>query len=713
MAPAQEARVAPLRLESGTEVSIDGVLDEPFWATATELGPLTATEPVEGVKPARPTDVRLAYDSDSFYVGIVCHDDPEQVRARQMDRDAFVRFDDVVELWIDTFHDHRFAFWFQITAAGSRGDALLADSGSSFNKSWDGIWYGRARVTDEGWVAELELPFKTLAFREGQTTWGFNLRRKRIANGESARWASPLVAYRFFNLSEGGVLEGMTGMDQGLGLDITPYVKVGASRDNRSGSAGALDENFDGGLDLSWRPTPSTTVRVTTNTDFAETEVDALQVNLSRFPLFFPEKRAFFLEDAGVFEFGPSAGFGGGAGAVRPFFSRTIGRGSDGEAVPIQAGLKFTGRMGDWNLGVLETRVDGYTTDDGENVEGRSLGVVRVSRNLGGENSAGVILTHGRPSGSGAAATYGADFRLGSTRLFGEGRSGSLWGYYVRSENQGQADGAAYGLQAQARTSTFEHTLQAFVTEEDYAPLLGFVRRTGFGHYRYQFGYTFRGGPEDPVRLLGVRIAPDIDLDRAGTEDRYRLPVTWLDVQFQSEDSISIQSQWYQERLDDGFSLADDVFVGAGLYDGVTHTLRLRANQRRRVTGEVRIEAGDFFGGQIVRWQVSPVVIPSKYFTWRAGVEDIRASLPGNDLNTQLYSTEFNFAFTPDLSLRNLFQFDTQTEDLAWQSRMRWIIEPGRDLFLVGLFGWDKTDRQSFTSSSEELIIKLAYTWRF
>ncbi len=216
---AQEHAVTPLFVDSPIELELDGILSEPLWERAAVVQDLTVTSPVEGARPTYPTEILLAYDADALYVGIRCHDDPSQVRARQMDYDAFVRYDDVVELWFDTFHTQRFAFWFQITAGGSRGDALIADSGSSFNKSWDGIWYGRSQVDGEGWSAELRLPFKTLAFDPKEDAWGFNVRRERVANGESSRWASPFVAYDFFNLAEGGELRGMHGMRQGAGVD--------------------------------------------------------------------------------------------------------------------------------------------------------------------------------------------------------------------------------------------------------------------------------------------------------------------------------------------------------------------------------------------------------------------------------------------------------------------------------------------------------------
>jgi len=711
---AQKPQVRPLFLEPPPEVRVDGVLDEEFWSRAARVGELTVTEPVEGATPAHPTDVLLAYDAENFYVGVVCHDDPAEVRARQMDFDAFVQFDDVVEVWFDTFNTERFGFWFQVTAGGSRGDALLADSGSSFNKSWDGIWYGRSRVTDQGWVAELKLPFKTLSFQEGETTWGFNVQRKRVANGEDARWANPKVAYRFFNLAEGGQLVGMTGMHQGMGLDVTPYLKGGLSKNHETLDP-SLDGELDGGLDLAWRPTPSTNVRVTTNTDFAETEVDDRRVNLSRFPLFFPEKRDFFLEDSGMFEFGPASGRrgGGSRGGVRPFFSRTIGRGPDGSAVPILAGVKFTGRVGDWNIGLLETRVDDFDTDDTGPVGERSLGVLRVSRNFGGENAAGVLFTHGNPAEVGTATTYGADFRVGSTRLFGEGHSGSLWGYFVQSDNEDADDGASYGLKAQTRSATWEHTAESYVIEENYDPRLGFVRRTGVHHHRYELEYTWRGGPEDRFRQVEFQVGPHFDEDLEGAEDRFTLPVSWLSLEFQSEDSLSFETEWFEETLDGGFELSDDVSVGAGEYDGVTHSLRLRASDRRRLTGDATLEVGDFYGGDLLRWSVEPRILPSKFWNLGVGFEDIQAEFAGPDLDTQVYSADLDFTFNPDLSLRNVVQYDTESENLGWQSRLHWILSPGQDLFLVGLWGWNKFERDSFHRVSEELVVKLSYTLRF
>ena len=705
------------RVPDGSKIEVDGVLDEALWESAARLGPLTSTEPIDGAQPTHPTEVRMACDSENLYVGIICHDEPGDVRALQRQRDVYVRYDDEVQFWFDTFNDQRFAFWFQLSAGGARGDALISDSGSSFNKDWDGIWYGRTKTTTEGWQAEVVLPLKTLAFDVEATRWGFNFRRKRVANGEDSRWASPSVAYRFFALEEGGALVGLSDLQQGHGLDVVPYTKLGYGKDRGLGETWTETE---AGIDLTWRPTPSMNIRLTSNTDFAETEIDDRQVNLTRFPLFFPEKRDFFLEDVGVFQFGPSSsrfshrgGGGGSRGGLMAFYSRTIGRNSeDGTPVPLLAGLKLTGRAGDWNVGVLETLQD--STDlDGSEISEQSLGVVRLSRNLGGENAAGVLFTHGRPDGEGDAMTAGADFRFGSSRFFGAGHSGSLWGYFLATENDGAESARAFGLKANARSATWDHTLDLTRIEDGFDPKLGFVRRTGVDHHKYSAEFTHRGTEGDMFRSVRASISPHNDQDLVGEEDLLQVPFKWLDLEFWSEDSISIETKREFDVLDAGFDLSDEIFVNPGEFAMTRHTLQLDSNERRGIMGYMQVEWGDYYSGDILRTRISPVLLPSALFKWSLSYDDIRIDLEEGDLHTQVVSTDLDFSFDPDLSWQNTAQFDTASEDLSFQSRLHWIVEPGQDMYLVALSGWDRTGRESFARTASEVALKLTYTWRF
>lgn len=694
--------VAPTRLSAGQGIEIDGRLDEPAWTQAAQIGRLTQVQPIEGARPTKQTRVRLAYDSDFLYLAIECFDDPEVIRARQMDRDANVRFDDVVEWWIDTFDDQRFAFWFQITPAGSRGDALLADNGSSFNKDWDGIWYGRALITEQGWQAEIALPFQTLSFRPGLTQWGFNLVRKRKENDEESRWASPYVAYRFFRTSEGGKLTGLTGMNQGLGLDVVPYAKGQIISDRAGGDDTSLLGDI--GLDVNYRITPSLSWRTTFNTDFAETEVDARQVNLTRFPLFFPEKRDFFLEDAGLFEFGSPDR----RSQLVPFFSRTVGRDEEGKAVPILAGTKLTGRAGPWNIGAIGTLID-----ENDELAEKGLGTLRISRNLGGEQSLGMIATAGAPNQRGRASTVGLDFRLGDTRAFGTGRAGSLWGYWLNTQREGPGgEGHAYGLRGELETSTWEHEFASHHTEAGFNPELGFVRRTNVREYRWRSEYTWRNQEGGTIRRATWNVRPVITTELDGDKDIWSVPLRWLDLTFDSEDSIQIESRRLFERIEESFEIGD-VDVTPGDYTMTRHTLRLESNNRRLVAGEVEVEAGDFFSGDLLRYRLAPILILNKFFTFSVGYEKFDVDLDEGDFDTQVIDTRFDFTFNPDLSWRNLIQYDDDTDTAGLQSRMHWIISPGHDFFLVGLFGWEEKPDDSIVPTDQDLTLKISYTFRF
>jgi len=702
-------QVAPTRLPPGASIEIDGDLDDPAWQGVQRLDDLTQVEPQQGAAPTHPTEIRLAYDDNFFYVAWICFDDPGDVRARQMDRDAFVNVDDVVEVWFDTFRDQRFAFWFQMTPAGSRGDALIADGGNSFNKSWDGIWYGQARVTAEGWQAEIAIPFKTLAFREGSSTWGFNFKRERRANGEKNRWASPSLAYDFFNLAEGGELIGLTGMQQGVGIDLVPFVTLSHENDETlGGGTGDRSTLLDVGADLAWRVTSASTLRLTVNTDFAQADVDARRVNLTRFPLFFPEKREFFLEDAGLFEFGPPGSRGGGKPVV-PFFSRQIGRNSEGEEVPLLAGIKYTGRVGDWNIGLLDAQVDDSFEADSSN-----LGVLRLSRNLGGRSSIGGIFTSGDPQSNGNASTAGLDARIGSSRAFGEGHSADIWAWWLNTDGQAtEGDGQAFGLEARVADARWNHRAQAYSVGEAFDPAMGFVRRTGIRRYAWETRYNWRVRGES-LREVEFRVSPSYTTDLSGEKDSWRVPVRWFELEFDTQDSVSIESRRIFERIDESFTVGGDVDITPGDYDQTRHVLRLEANDRRRVGGDMRIEAGDFYSGRILRWNVSPIVIPGRHVSLRVGYDDIDVKLDEGSFHTQVVEAGADFSFSPNLSWKNLVQYDTETYELGVQSRVRWILAPGNDLFIVALLGWAREeDDPTFVPTNQDFTLKFGYTIRF
>ncbi|MBE3100286.1 MAG: carbohydrate binding family 9 domain-containing protein, partial [Planctomycetes bacterium] len=348
-------------------IQVDGRLDEAAWQTAPPIGALTQREPKEGAAATEATDVRVLFTADVLYFGIVCHDrTPAAIVATQLTRDADLEVDDGILVVVDPFFDQRNGFFFEVNPAGARSDGQVSNNAEETSREWDGIWDARARITADGWVAEIAIPFKTLRFKPGQTTWGLNVERRIKRNNETDRWAAARQDVWVSNLVEAGRLEGLSGIRQGSGLDIKPYALAGEENS---------DGTFQAGFDVFTNLTSNLNASLTVNTDFAETEVDERQINLTRFPLFFPEKRAFFLEGGGVFDL---AGTGGFHQDLVPFFTRRIGL-LEGEQVPIAVGAKLIGRASNYNIGLLDVR----TRDTADNPEaGQNLLAARVSRNV-------------------------------------------------------------------------------------------------------------------------------------------------------------------------------------------------------------------------------------------------------------------------------------------------------------------------------------------
>jgi hypothetical protein len=345
-APARLDRPAAIAFRTQEAIHLDGRLDETAWQQAAPIGALRQREPAENGEPSEDTIVRVLYDENALYIGLVCHDrSPREIVSTQLTRDADLDVDDRITIVLDPFFDRRNGFYFQVNPAGARSDGQVSNNSEHLSRDWDGIWNASARITDNGWVAEIEIPFKTLRFKPGQSVWGFNVERQIKRRQEIDRWAAPLQNIWIGNLAEAGRLEGLDGIRQGLGLDVRPYL---------SGGGNDGDGTLTGGLDVFKNVTPNLNAAVTVNTDFAETEADIRQVNLTRFPLFFPEKRTFFLEGAGVFDVAGLAN----TTDVRPFFSRRIGLVGDPEGdnvtVPLRVGVKVTGRQSDYNVGVLD-----------------------------------------------------------------------------------------------------------------------------------------------------------------------------------------------------------------------------------------------------------------------------------------------------------------------------------------------------------------------
>lgn len=676
---------------------IDGVLDDEAWSTATVLRGFRQVEPVEDGEPSEETEIRLLYDDDHLYVGVRCFDrEPDRIVATQMRRDGALSSDDLVGFVVDTFFDRRNGYYFEMNAAGARGDALVEDN-NRFRMDWDGIWYGKSSIDELGWMAEFSIPFKTLSFNPNTTRWSFNVNRYIRRRNESIRWASPSQNIGLSSVADAGVLEGITDIRQGLGLDIKPYSVMTLKRDHDEDADGI---DLDGGMDVFYKFTPSLTLALTFNTDFAETEVDERRVNLTRFPLFFPEKRDFFLQDAGIFS------FGGINNNPLPFHSRRIGLGPNGEPVDILAGAKLTGRVGGVNLGLLDVQMKS-DNDLGD----KNLLVGRASVNVLEESTVGAIFTNGDPRTTGDNSIAGVDFNYRDSTFNGDRTlDGHLWA--LASDSSG-ADGiqSSWGFKLGYPNDRVNWGIGFSQIDDQFRAALGFVPRPGIREYFGDWRYRWRPNSK-LIRSIdsGVRAYVITDLD----DDTESETWTWelLDITTHDGDRLSVDYRRQREVLSSDFQIHDGITILAGDYRFDRYSVGLNTSRGRPVSVGVGHAGGEFYTGRRddcsldLEWRVSPRLFLGGEYSIN------HVDLDEGSFTSRIIRGRVNVYFTPDLSWMNYIQYDNFSETVGLNSRVRWIVTPGSEIYFVLNQSVDR-DEGSFRVMRTELTTKVGWTFRF
>jgi len=682
-------------------IRVDGHLDEAAWLQAEPLSRLVQREPVEGDEPSEATEIRVVFTETALYIGAVCRDrSPRDIVATQLSRDADLDVDDRLTIVLDPFLDHRNGFFFQVNAAGARTDGQVSNNSESLSRDWDGIWNAAARITDDGWIAEVEIPFKTLRFKPDQSQWGFNIERQIKRRQEIDRWAAARQNVWISNLAEAGLLDGLTGVRQGRGLDVRPYGS--AATGDRSGDSTA-------GVDLFKSVTSSVNAAVTVNTDFAETEADLRQVNLTRFPLFFPEKRSFFLEGAGVFDV---------AGLInttdlRPFFSRRIGLIDDVE-VPVRLGAKLTGRQSDYNVGVLDIET-GALTDTGlpgGAVDRQNLLIARVSRNLFQQSWVGGILTHGDPSG-GSNTLIGGDARF-ATSTFRGSKNLSLDLFLLGTEDgaTGARDGAG-GFRIDYPNDRWDLALNWRQIGEQFRPALGFVPRSGIR--TTDVSVAFQPRPERwGIRQFFFEANPVAITNLQNRLESGRLFTAPFNLRMESGEHLEWNVIPTFEYLDLPFEIAPGVVIPAGSYHWTRYRTEVNTATKRRWVIDGALWWGGFYGGTLEQIEFGATLKPSRHVALSVQAERNTVTLPEGSFNTDILTLKADYNVTPNLSWANLAQYDNESRVAGVQSRFRWILQPGNDLFLILNRGWLRTlDGSRFEPLFDRASAKLQYTFRF
>ena len=707
---------------------IDGKLDDSVWQQAEVITDFHQIRPGDGTPPSERTEVYLLYDDDAFYIGARMYDsEPRLIAAPTGRHGQGLGPDDRLVVILDPFNTGRSGYRFETNANGVRHDALYTNV-SSFQSDWTVIWDTAAQIDETGWVAEIAIPFKTLPFDPSIDTWGFNFGRGIRRRGEEMAWVS---RNRSYNPSILGLVTGLTGMDQGVGLDIVPSLAVRRQKAFLTGNGGT-DSTTSPSLDLFYRLTPSLNGALTINTDFSATEVDTRQVNLTRFNLFFPEKRDFFLTDADLFEFGRISGSGANDSNeatsrpsrenARPFFSRRIGLSAEGTPVDIDYGGKVSGRVGRFSIGSLAIRQDEFgLAGQPDFVERKDLFVGRVTANVLDESAVGIVVTDGDPRSSGDNSVVGADFRFLNTRLAG-GRVLEADAWYQQSDTPGlDGDDAAFGFGvSMPNTAGLRAGFQIKEIERNFNPALGFISRSDVRDTAFDVGYTrfFSGGK---LQRLNVGLdAQRFDLLDGGRQSE-QMVLKLIDVETHTRDGLRLRYITNEEFVEAPFNVyfdssdpARNVVIGAGTYSFDEASIRLGTGNQRALSGNITYLVGDFYNGERTNVSGQFSWKPSRHFTLSLDYDFNDVELPQGRFVTRLAGLSTQVMFSTNLAWITLMQYDNISEVLGVNTRLHWIPKAGQEGFIVlnhNLQDFDKNS--SFHSAAADLNVKFKYTFRF
>lgn len=713
-------------MHDGEQITLDGRLDEAVWSRATPAADFVQIDPNNGQPPTEPTEVRIIFDQDALYLGVTAYDsEPDEWLGYQKRRDEFLSSDDRFMWTIDTFLDARTGYFFEMNPSGLMADSLMGVNGD--NRAWDGIWDARVHHHDKGWNLEIEIPFRTLNFNPENDTWGMNFQRTVRRKNEESIWMGWARNQGLRRMTNAGHVTGITNVTQGLGLDIKPYGVFTASAAPGRGE-GPTTGDANAGFDLFYNPTPLLRTTLTVNTDFAQTEVDQRQVNLTRFNLFFPEKRDFFLDGAIFFDFGsPGAGSGaggrrGGVGSdllVNPFFSRRIGLRQDASPQRIDVGTKVTGQVGGQDVGLLYVR-----TGEEDEFTGEDFVVARMKRRMLQQSYVGAIYTlrnarigDARQAGlpDEGRHTAGLDMRLATNQFLGsQNLAGTFW--FLHATRPGVSSGNnAFGAQLEYPNDVWDMSVGLREVQANFDPAIGFVTRRGYRRYQPAVSFNPRPRGHRYIRQFGFGPELDIQTDLNGDLLTRTATLTPFQVNLHSQEAFGSEVIWSRERLERPFNISEGITLPAGNeYDFTRWRIRGQTANRRVLALNWSYEDGDFFSGTRRQTQMTVNVrMWPGYMLFLTGEwNDVK--LREGSFTSNVYRVVSETQFSPFLTVVNNLQFDTVSRIAGWQSRFRWIMKPGNDLHLVYTHNWlENPVIDRFASLDRRFASKVLYTHRF
>ena len=694
---------APLRL--------DGRLDEALYQTVPPISDFIQQEPDAGAPATEKTEAWIAFDNDNLYVAFRCWDSrPDRLVATELRRDNgnIWSGNDHVSFMLDTFHDGRNSFHFAINPIGGRQDAQVTNE-RQWNGNWNTIWDLAVGRFEGGWTVEAAIPFKSLRYGPGRTqVWGFNAFRTSRWKNEIAYITRIPPARGQQGLFQGSLAATLVGLEAPSGsrnIEVKPYVISSVKGVRTPATTLSNDASADLGFDVKYGVTPNLTADLTYNTDFAQVEDDEQQVNLTRFSLFFPEKREFFLENQGTFSFGGVPTTGGGDAPIL-VYTRRIGL-VDGRSVPIVGGGRLTGRVGRYTVGVLNIQTDAASSSQ---ADGTNFTVARVKRDLLGRSSVGALFA-GRSvaqRGTTSNETYGVDATLG---LFS---NLDVHSYWARTQTGGQSGAdTSSRVQFDFPGDRYGVLLERLSVGEDFNPEVGFVRRTDMLRHFASFRFSPRPQSIRSVRKFSWLGSVD-HIQNSGGRLETREQRGEFAIEFQNGDRLSAEYSDFYELLPGPFRIAPVVVVPGGGYDFGSARVNFNMGPQRKQAANFSIQRGTFYDGDITSISVSRgrLNLTSQFsleptYSWN------RVELPQGAFTTQLLGSRVTYALTPLMFTSALVQYNSATNAVTSNARLRWEFQPGSELFVVYNDERDTASRGFPTLDNRTFVVKINRTFRF
>ena len=653
------------------EPVLDGVLDEPVWQEASPVGQFRQRNPQEGNPATERTEVRILYSETAIFFGVTCYDSqPDRIIATQRARDADLEFDDSFTILLDTFHSHRNAFWFEMNPLGARFDSWITDEGGRTSPEWDERWEVAVAIGEEGWVAEVRIPFSVLRTPAAEEqVWGIDFRRNIKRKNEEVAWSNYRRDFTFEQVSQAGHLVGLRQIPRGFTYRIKPYVLLGLSRSLPEFGGASTHNESDVGLEVfKYRLSPNLTLDLTVNPDFAETEVDDPQINVTRFPLFFPEKREFFLEDAGVFELGP----GGDVPELRLFHSRRIGLTEDGEAVPILFGGRLTGKAGKFELGLLNAQ-----TLESDPDPRRNYTVGRVKR-IFGRSFVGAMVTNLQ---SGGSSDYNRTAALDSELVFFDHLSVNSFLVHSWSPDLSEDTWAFRPAKITWESDFLNANIEHQAIQRNFEAEMGFVPRKDMKQTLGEISIHPRPDSEW-IRRTTLGAFMSYISNQAGELETRDQKMTF-GVEWESGDRSMVDLGKNLESITQPFLLREKFLILPGVYRNNQYEYRFRTFRGRRLSTFLRIRWEEFWGGDRFSTTFNPNFIISDNLSVRIEYEFDDISLPQGQLTTHLVNSIFRYNFSNVWLTTTTLQFDSSEDLYNLNFRLNYIYRPGDDVFLV------------------------------